>query len=65
MHTSAITQAELDRVLGPGCWAYQAEKLPDANDGDVVLLPFMKRHLSDLGERLARSRLASSPRGRT
>jgi len=50
VHTSAIMKAELDLVWGPECWALQAGKMPDANDGDVGLFPFMKRHLSDLGE---------------
>ena len=46
VHTSAITKAELDR-------AFQAGEIPDANDGDVGLFPFMRRHLSGLGEHAA------------
>ena len=49
-HTAKITKAELDRVWGSDCWAFQAGKMPDANDGDVGAFPFLKRHLKEMGE---------------
>ena len=38
-----MVKEELDKVWGKGMWKFQAGKMPDANDGDVGVFPFMKR----------------------
>ena len=43
-------QAELDEWWGKGNWMFQAGKMPDANDGDVAVFPFMKRTIGGLGK---------------
>jgi len=44
------SQAELDEWWGKGNWMFQAGKMPDANDGDVAVFPFMKRTIGGLGK---------------
>ena len=44
------SQAELDEWWGKGNWMFQAGKMPDSNDGDVAVFPFMKRTIAGLGK---------------
>jgi hypothetical protein len=48
-HVGKKSQAELDEWWGKGNWMSQAGKMPDANDGDVAVFPFMKRTTGGLG----------------
>jgi hypothetical protein len=49
-HVGKKSQAELDEWWGKGNWMFQAEKMPDENDGDVAVFPFMKRTIGGLGK---------------
>ena len=41
-----------DKWWGRGNWMFQARKMPDSNDGDVAVFPFMKRTIAGLGKAL-------------
>ena len=49
-HVGKKSQAELDEWWGKGNWMFQAGKMPDSNDGDVAVFPFMKRTIAGLEE---------------
>ena len=48
-HTANDVKKELDKLWGKGMWKFQAGKMPDANDGDVGIFPFMKRTIAACG----------------
>ena len=54
------SQAELDEWWGKGNWMFQAGKMPDANDGDLAMFPFMKRAIGGL-EKPSQRRKSESP----
>jgi hypothetical protein len=49
-HVGKKSQAKLDEWWGKGNWMFQAGKMPDSNDGDVAVFPFMKRIIAGLGK---------------
>ena len=48
-HRAKDVTKHLDQVWGKGMWALQAGKMPDSNDGDVGMFPFMKRTIAKAG----------------
>ena len=54
-HVGKKSQAELDEWWGKGNWMFQAGKMPDSNDGDVAVFPFMKRTIAGLRKASYRS----------
>ena len=58
-HTSNATTLELNRVFGEDGWMFQAAKMPDANDGDVGVFPFMKRKVGELGGATTRDEIVT------
>ena len=48
-HRSKDVKERLNEVWGEDMWRLQAGKMPDANDGDVGIFPFMKRELLKRG----------------
>ena len=48
-HIAKDVAENLNEVWGKNYWKLQAGKMPDANDGDVGIFPFMKRHLARNG----------------
>ena len=49
VHTSKVMREHLDSIFTSDGWMFQAAKMPDSNDGDVGLFPFMKREVAKLG----------------
>ena len=49
VHTSKAMCEHLDSIFTSDGWMFQAAKMPDSNDGDVGVFPFMKREVAKLG----------------
>ena len=59
-HVGKKSQAELDEWWGKGNWMFQAGKMPDSNDGDVAVFPFMKRTIAGLGKAITAEKIRVS-----
>ena len=59
VHTSKVMREHLDSIFTSDGWMFQAAKMPDSNDGDVGLFPFMKREVAKLGGATTRAEIAT------
>jgi len=64
VHTSTMC-AHLDSIFTSDGRMFQAAKMPDSNDGDVGVFPFMKCEVAKLGGGTTRGEIATGRRGRT
>ena len=59
VHTSKAMCEHLDSIFTSDGWMFQAAKMPDSNDGDVGVFPFMKREVAKLGGATTRDEIVT------